>query len=805
MEQAERDDSVWSEVRTFADRHIRAVALVLGLLAVPMALLFLIPGILVATAAPLTAPVRLKATISVTYLDKDGKVIGRQGPVAGQYVRLNQVPAYLPAAFLAMEDRRFYAHHGVDLLGLSRAAYTDIRARRFVAGGSTISQQTAKLLFTDGSRTFRRKLHELANAARLEKSFSKDQILEIYLNRIYLGEGTFGVDSAARNYFGVPAQQLSLAQAAMLAGVTRAPTLYSPRRSLGLAQKRASMVLDQMVDTGAITQAQAQAAAARPAGIIPAHHDDHDYVLDAAAGEVQKLVTDNDIPARALFVHTTIDSSLQSQAQDTVSHTVARLGPKLGFSQAALVLMTPDGSILSLVGGVDYGRSVFDRATQAHRQPGSAFKAFVYLAALEQGISPWELRQDQPVDIAGWQPANYKNASYGQLRLVDALARSVNTISVNLAQEVGVAKVAAAARRLGIVSPLHDNASLALGTDEVTPLELTAAYGAFVNGGRRPSPHLVASLSDAYGTTLFQRQEREQALVVSDPVRRDMTAMLSRVLEAGTGTAARLPGREAAGKTGTTQDYRDAWFVGFTAGHVAGVWIGNDDNSPMRKVTGGTVPAQMWKAVMLAAEAHAPVIALDRSPAPPEIKPEQVTAPAYLDDPMQGSTFVEPAPYRMPEIAAAEPPPPVSASVSSSAPAPVPASIPAQPVAQPGATPVAQSAPGQAMTTPGLPPRETMRAPDQNYPQIIPAPAQAPSARPLRDAEAPPARAAPDAETLYRRREAEYRQRMEEYRRVLRQATSPGPEEDTPTRLRDKDEDVLAPPPSARETMPFPR
>jgi len=774
MDQADWDDSVWSGVRRFADRHVRVVALVLCLIAVPASLLMLIPSLLVATATPITAPVRLKATISVTYLDKNGKVIGRQGPVAGQYVRLAQLPAYAPQAFLAMEDRRFYLHHGVDLLGLSRAAYSDLRARRFVAGGSTISQQTAKLLFTDGSRTFERKLHELANAARLEKSFSKDQILEIYLNRIYLGEGTFGLDSAARNYFGLPAASLTLSQAAMLAGLTRAPTLYSPRRNLAHAQQRARLVLAAMAETGAITEAQAQAAMARPAAIIPDHADDHDYVLDAAAAEVQKLVTGNSIPARALIVRTTIDSALQAQATDIVQGTVARLGPKLGFSQAALVLMTPDGEILSLVGGTDYGSSVFDRVTQAHRQPGSAFKPFVYLAALEHGVTPWELRQDQPVDIAGYQPANYQNASFGQLRVIDALARSVNTITVNLAQEVGVANVASAARRLGIASPLHDNASLALGTDEVTPLELTAAYAAFANGGRRVSPHLVSSVSDTHGTTLFQRGEPQDALAISDQVRRDMTAMLCRVLEAGTGTAARLPKREAGGKTGTTQDYRDAWFVGFTAGHVAGIWIGNDDNHPMRKVTGGTVPAQMWKSVMLAAEAQRPAAPLDRSPAPPEIKTEQIMGPAYLDDPMQGSTFVDSV--RVPDIPAPPESAPVAAPLSVSVPAPVVAQVP-PPSPTPFLPPVASEQPNPAPVT------QSART-------------QAPAPNP--DA------AAPDAQALYRQREAEYRRQEAEYRRVLQQ-TLRGPEEVAPPLRPDADDRRLAPPAASPVELPFPR
>jgi len=779
MEQADRDDSVFEKVGRFANRHVRIVTLLLCLVAVPAALLVLIPSILVATATPITAPVRLKATISVTYLDKDGKVIGRQGPVAGKYVRLAQIPAYLPQAFLAMEDRRFYRHHGVDLLGLSRAAYSDIRARRFVAGGSTISQQTAKLLFTDGSRTFQRKFHELANAARLEKSFSKDQILEIYLNRIYLGEGTFGIDSAARNYFGTPAAGLTLSQAAMLAGLTRAPTQYSPRRNLARAQRRARLVLAAMAETGAITKAQAQDAMARPAAIIPDRPDDHDYVLDAAAAEVQKLVTGHDISARALIVRTTIDSALQAQAKDIVKSAVARQGLKLGFSQAALVLMTPDGAILSLVGGADYGSSVFNRATQAHRQPGSAFKPFVYLSALEHGVTPWELREDLPVDISGYQPANYQNTAFGQLRLIDALARSVNTITVNLAQEVGVANVAAAARRLGIASPLHDNASLALGTDEVTPLELTAAYAAFANGGKRASPRLVASVTDTNGNTLFQRGEPPEALAISDQVRRDMTAMLCRVLEAGTGTAARLPKREAGGKTGTTQDYRDAWFVGFTASHVAGIWIGNDDNHPMRKVTGGTVPAQMWKSMMLAAEAQLPAARLDRSPAPPEIISEQVTGPAYLDDPMRGSSFVNAGFDRaLPQLPEPAPEPtPLSAYVA--APAPMPPSVPAPPPVTEQPSPVTQSA--------------RMQSPPSSQDPFTPT---------QRELQYSPAESAADAQALYRQREAEYRQRLDEYRRLLREATSPGPYEFRPRRPQEEDR---WPPPSSRGELPYPR
>jgi penicillin-binding protein 1A len=793
MEQADTDDSIWSDVRRFADRHIQVCSRGLCLLAIPASLLFLMPSVLIATAASITTPVWLKATLSLTFLDKAGAVVGRQGPVAGQYVRMAQMPRYLPQAFMAMEDRRFYTHHGVDFLGLSRAAYTDLRARRVVAGGSTISQQTAKLLFTDGSRTFRRKLHELMNTAALEKSFSKNQILEIYLNRIYLGEGAFGVDTAARNYFGVPASKLDLPQAAMLAGLTRAPTVFSPRRNLAAAQKRAGLVLAEMVETGAITPVQASEAAAHPAAIIRAHHDDHSYVLDAAAGEVQKLVTENGIAARALTVQTTIDPALQVQAEDIVQRTVARLGPKQGFSQAALVLMTPDGSISSMVGGVDYNSSVFNRVTQAHRQPGSAFKPFVYLAALQHGISPWDWRDDQPVDIAGYQPANYQNASYGRLRLIDALARSVNTITVNLAQEVGLSNVASAARLLGIVSPLHDNASLALGTDEVTPLELTAAYAVFANSGKKATPHLISALRDADGRILFKQRETPQNSVMNDELRRQMIAMLCNVVEAGTGTAARLPGRDAGGKTGTTQEYRDAWFVGFTAGHVAGVWIGNDNNRPMRKVTGGTVPAQMWKTVMLAAEARTPAVTLDRSPGPPAgTEPEEVEVTAYTDDPMAGSAIVDAPPYRTPAVASAEPVPVIVSAPAIS-----------QTQEQPRPTQTAQGP-----TPPATPEAAITRVPYQAYVQNGQTPAMGPQApqqsppiqayRPQPDAQYRPAEDAAEPDALYRQ------QREVEYRRVLREATAPIPADEAPYRQRDNEYRRIAPASPPKEDLPLP-
>jgi penicillin-binding protein 1A len=605
--------------RRFADRHARLFAVCIALLAVPAGLLYLAPVALGTFAPPVDLSVKMSADrpAAFTFLDASGQVIGHRGPVLGRRVTLDELPAYLPAAFIAMEDRRFYAHNGVDFLGIARASLTNARENKIVAGGSTISQQTAKIMFYSHERTVGRKVRELLKAVELENSLSKKQILELYLNRIYLGGGAYGVDTAARTYFGVSARDVTLQQAAMLAALTRAPSVFSPRRDLAAAQQRAGRVLAAMVETGAITPGQAAQARAHPASVLARRPDTRSYFLDTAAEQALEMTRDMDVASSGLIVHTTLKPALQQTAERTAAEAVRKSGRKLNFHQVAVAVLTPDGAVSAMVGGIDYKASVFNRATQAHRQPGSAFKPFVYLAALQAGLSPWEWREDRPVDIAGYQPANYQDAHYGRLRLTDALARSVNTVTVNLAQEVGVAHVLAAARRAGITSPLQANASLALGTNEVTPLELTAAYCAFANGGKAVSPYLVTRIdAAATGTVLYQREPAAGQPAFADSVRRDLVAMLHNVVTSGTGTAARLGAREAAGKTGTTQGYRDGWFVGFTVDHVAGVWVGNDDNAAMRGVTGGSVPAQIWKTVMTAAEAGRPVKPLDRTPVP---------------------------------------------------------------------------------------------------------------------------------------------------------------------------------------------
>ena len=612
-----------------------AFAIIMAILAVPLSLLYLTPLVLGLFAPKLDPAIDLYAVnrpLAFTFLDAAGNDVGHRGAIVGERLKLEEMPPYLPAAFIAMEDRRFYYHNGIDPLGLGRALLLDLRARHWVAGGSTISQQTAKIVYTQQQRTMSRKLTELVDAAGLEKTLTKQQILQLYLNRIYLGSGAYGVDGASRVYFGTSARQLTLAQAAMLATLTRAPSVFSPRRDLLRAQQLASLVLDSMVNNGAITEAQAAEARAHPAAITDrAGTDARNYFLDTAADEATKMATVNGVaPSADMIVHTTLEPKIQDAARLAALRNLNKSGKKTRTSEAAVVVMKPDGAVSAMIGGMDYQDSVFNRVTQAHRQPGSAFKPFVYLAALEAGLTPWETRDDEAVDIGGYRPTNFGGKGYGTLTLADALAHSVNTITVNLAQEVGIRNVIAAAKRVGITSPLQANASLALGTAEVTPLELTAAYAAFANGGFHVSPYLVTQV-DIGTKTVFVRHAPPPQRVIEQGVNRDLTAMLYRVVINGTGGYASLHGREAAGKTGTTQDSHDAWFVGFTTDYVAAAWVGNDDSSPTRGVTGGTLPAFIWRDTMLTAEQGLPLKPLDKSVEPPPEDTELMASGAVWD------------------------------------------------------------------------------------------------------------------------------------------------------------------------------
>jgi penicillin-binding protein 1A len=630
-------DELLRVVRQHADRWVKPFTITLTIFVVPAALLYLLPSVLGLFAAPPDPRADLYTVnrpLAFTFLDADGNDVGHRGAVVGERLKLEDMPAYLPAAFIAMEDRRFYHHNGIDPRGLLRALVSDLRAGHWVAGGSTISQQTAKIVYTQQERTMSRKLSELMDAAGLEKALSKKQILELYLNRLYLGSAAYGVDGAAKIYFGTSARRVSLAQAAMLATLTRAPSVFSPRRDLLAAQQRASLVLDAMVETGAISEQQAADARAHPAVVVDRESlDARNFFLDTAADKARELASqDGKAPAADLVVHTTLEARLQEGARIAASKAIAKSGRKLKVREAAVVILKPDGAVSALLGGIDYQNSVFNRATQARRQPGSAFKPFVYLAALESGISPWDERNDEAVDINGYQPSNFGNKYYGTLTLADALAHSVNTITVNLAQEVGIPSVIAAAKRVGVTSPLAANASLALGTSEVTPLELTAAYAAFANGGDRVTPYFVTEVDDNSGKVLYRRQSPPPQRVIATSVDRDLVAMLWNVVVSGTGTAASLSPREAAGKTGTTQDSKDAWFVGFTTDYVAAVWVGNDDNTPTRGITGGTLPAQIWRDTMRVAETGKPLRGLDRSAPQPPNEPEDLFSASRDDE-----------------------------------------------------------------------------------------------------------------------------------------------------------------------------
>lgn len=592
-----------------------------GVVSLPLLGLFLLPTFLALIAPPLDLNQDLYALnrpVAFTFVDGKGHVVGRRGAAVGDRLTLGEMPDYLPAAFIAMEDRRFYEHHGIDPRGIVRAMMANLRARHTVAGGSTITEQTAKILFTNQERTITRRFKTEMDAAVLEKSLSKRQILELYLNRIYLGSGAYGVDGAARVYFGKSARKLTLGEAAMLATLTRAPSVFSPRRDLAAAQSRADIVLATMVETGAITQEQADDAHAHPGVVVDrAATDARNYYLDAARDEALRVASNNGQRQLSgdLTVHTTLDPHIQEAARRTARDTIASKPAVRGnVHEAAIVVMRPDGAVVAMIGGTDYTESTFNRAIQAHRQPGSSFKPFVYLAALEAGISPWDTRDDQPVWINGWSPTNFGGRSYGTITLANAMAHSVNTIAVQLSQEVGVDAVVEAAKRCGIVSKLTPNASLALGTGEVTPLELASAYATIAAGGLKAHPYMVTEVDGADGRILYQRKYPDPERVIAEHINKDLTAMMFGVVSHGTGFSANLYDREAAGKTGTTQDYRDAWFVGFTTDYVTAVWVGNDNNAPMKGITGGTLPATMWKTVMKVAEAGLPAKPLDRSP-----------------------------------------------------------------------------------------------------------------------------------------------------------------------------------------------
>ncbi len=568
---------------------------------------------------------------SVTVLAADGSLLTTYGDLFGQPLTLKEMPRCLPQAVIATEDRRFYSHFGVDPFGLARALFADLSAGRVVQGGSTITQQLAKNLFLTPERSLGRKVRETLLALWLEHRFTKDQILEIYLNRVYLGAGAYGVDAAAHRYFGKSAARLNLYECAVIAGLLKAPTRFSPTRDRDRTAARAAQVLANMVEAGFIAAGDARAAGAgeRALDAVAIARPGARYFADWIAERLADFAGGG---GRDLTVLTTLDPRLQAEAETAVADTIARDGAKAAAGQGALVAMSPDGAVRAMVGGLDYGDSQFNRATQAQRQPGSAFKPFVYLAGLEAGMRPEDRFVDAPVRVGNWQPRDYTKRYQGEMTLSEGLAQSINTISVQVAQRAGIRRVIAVAHRLGIASPLAPELSLALGTGEVNLLELVAAYAPFANGGTGVWPYGIAEIRDSAGKVVFRRSGSGPGTVVSPQLVGEMNDMLGGVISHGTGRSAALP-RPAAGKTGTTQDYRDAWFVGYTADLVAGVWLGNDDNKPMNKVTGGSLPAQAWRRFMLAATKAMPVRPLPSAPSPPtEVAAEAPRAEGGLFD-----------------------------------------------------------------------------------------------------------------------------------------------------------------------------
>ncbi len=574
---------------------------------------------------------------NVRIVSADGQLVANRGLTGGEAVGLHEMSPYIPQAVVAIEDRRYYAHFGVDPIGLARAMAENVMQGRLTQGGSTLTQQLAKNLFLKPERTLERKVQEVLLALWLEQKYTKDQILEMYLNRVYFGSGAYGVDAAARRYFGKGARDVTLSEAATLAGLLKAPSRLSPARDPKAAEQRAQLVLAAMRDQRLIGDKELATAMSAPAARAASYWTgSENYVADRIMDELPGLIGD---VRSDIVVDTTVDLTLQKLAEHSIRRLIAEKGDKLDVTQGALVSIDNSGAVRAMVGGADYADSQFDRASAARRQPGSAFKPFVFLAAVEAGRTPDSVRNDAPVRIGKWTPENYNGKYFGRVTLSTALAKSLNSVAAQLAMEVGPDAVVEVAHRMGIESKLQSNVTIALGTSEVTPLELTAAYVPFANGGYRPDVHFVRRVTTAAGEVLYENPMSGSARVISPEAVGMMNAMLRQTVESGTARKAAF-GFPAAGKTGTTQNSRDAWFVGYTANLTTGVWFGNDNAKATRNITGGSLPVEAWHEFMVAAHEGVPVAELPGSWTPvPQV--EDAFAP-----PVAGLPAAEPAPRR---------------------------------------------------------------------------------------------------------------------------------------------------------------
>ncbi len=557
---------------------------------------------------PETESIQITRQPSITFLDREGRILASFGDIYGQSISYEQLPQDLINAVIVTEDKRFFDHIGVDLRGIARAFFVNFKARRIIQGGSTITQQLAKNLFLTPERSITRKLHEVILSLWLEFRFSKEQILSIYLNRVYLGSGTYGVQAASEKYFNKKVEDLDLYESALIASLLKAPSKYNPISNPTLSQKRTKKVLRNMANNSLINlnDVENYRLISDSKKNISEPPKSSRYFVDWLLPRVRSYLGEIN---EDLIVRTTLDKELQRMAEESIS-SISKKFPSA--NQSAIVVLDLNGGVLAMVGGRDYGDSQFNRVTQAQRQPGSAFKLFVYLVALENGFLPDDKIEDSEVSVDDWSPENYKKEFLGDISISEAFSKSINTVAVKISESVGREEVIKKAKSLGIKSKLINSPSLALGTSEVNLLELTGAYNVLANGGNGVWTHGVRLIEDVDGNLLYLRKGFGPGRLLEENITFDMTRMLKETIKTGTGKNAKI-GRPAAGKTGTSQSLRDAWFIGFSSDMVTGVWFGNDDDSPMRKITGGNAPAILWSDFMKKAHENKPISKLNEN------------------------------------------------------------------------------------------------------------------------------------------------------------------------------------------------
>jgi penicillin-binding protein 1A len=571
---------------------------------------------------------RKRADLAVTFLDRTGAEIGRRGILQTDAVSLQDIPDTMIKSAMAIEDRRFFQHFGIDVPGTFRAVLTNARASGVVQGGSSLTQQLAKNLFLSNERTIERKVKEAFLAMWLEVNLSKEEILKLYLDRAYMGGGAFGVEAASQMYFGKSAKSLTLAESAMLAGLFKAPTKFAPHTNLSAARARANVVLDALVASGFMTEGQVHAARLNPAAPVARQRaSSPDYYLDWAFNEVKRLSDDGKLGGvRSVIVKTPLDPAVQAKAEETIENMLRQYGPQYGVKQAGVVLMEPQGAVRAMVGGRDYGASQFNRAADALRQPGSSFKPYVYTAAMMNGYTSTSIVTDGPITIGNWSPQNYGLSFAGRVTLMSAMARSLNTVPIRLGRAIGLDKVIETAKNMGVRTPLRLNRALALGTSEVTVLDQAVGFSSLANGGFKSVPYAATEIRDSAGRILWRHERDAPPLERTIPPEAvsEMNRVMVNVVEAGTGRRAAVDNTRIAGKTGTSQDYRDAWFIGYSGDFTCAVWFGNDDYSGTREMTGGSLPAMSFKEIMTVAQAG-----VDPRPIPglaPVAKGQQIAA-----------------------------------------------------------------------------------------------------------------------------------------------------------------------------------